>query len=74
MILVEEDTSRGTQYPTLSSYFLAVLPENTQELDRCRIYLKSLTKLSQFSNVLCQMFASFAHAEPGTYLACVDRV
>jgi len=37
--------------------------------------LKFLKKLIQSSNVLCQMFADFAHAdESGTYSACSDRL
>ena len=31
-----------------------------------------LTKFIQSSDVLCQMFADFAHAESGTYSACGD--
>ena len=31
-------------------------------------------KIIQSSNVLCQMFADFAHAESGTYSACSDRL
>jgi len=36
--------------------------------------IKFLTKFTQSSNVLCQMFADFAHDESGTDSACGDRV
>ena len=36
--------------------------------------VKFLKKIIQSSNVLCQMFADFAHAESGTYSACSDRL
>ena len=36
--------------------------------------LKFLKKFIQSSNVLCQMFADFAHAESSTYSACSDRL
>ena len=36
--------------------------------------VKFLKKFIQSSNVLCQMFADFAHAESGTYSACSDRL
>ena len=36
--------------------------------------LKFLKKIIQSRNVLCQMFADFAHAESSTYSASSDRL
>ena len=36
--------------------------------------LTFVTKFTQTSNVLCQMFQDFAPTESGTYSVCVDKM